>query len=88
MPSLKLVGFLLSSCLFLIKNNKDMLHEILDLLVIGALLLSGLGLTLSIIALVLPRFRHRDRFMYFGARVLVGSVIVALISLVLARHAI
>lgn len=65
-----------------------MLHEILDLLVIGALLLSGLGLTLSIIALVLPRFRHRDRFMYFGARVLVGSVIVALISLVLARYAI
>lgn len=63
-----------------------MLHKILDLLVIGALLLSGLGLTLSIMALVLPKCRHRNRFMYFGARVLVGSVIVALISLVLASH--
>lgn len=65
-----------------------MLHKILDLLVIGSLLLSGLGLTLSILALTLPRCRHRDRFMYFGARVLVGSVIVALISLVLLRHTI
>jgi hypothetical protein len=62
-----------------------MLHKILDLLVIGSLLLSGLGLTLSILTLILPKFRHRNRFMYFGARVLVGSVIVALISLVLAR---
>lgn len=65
-----------------------MLHEILDLLVIGALLLSGLGLILSIMTLVLPKCRHRDRFMYFGARVLVGSIIVALISLILSRHAI
>ena len=63
-----------------------MMHEILDLLVIGALLLSGLGLTLSIMALVLTKCRHRDRFMYFGARVLVGAIIVALISLVLSRH--
>ena len=63
-----------------------MLHEILDLLILGSLLLSGLGLTLSIMALVLPKCRHRNRFMYFGARVLVGSVIVALISLVLASH--
>lgn len=63
-----------------------MLHKILDLLIIGSLLLSGLGLILSIMTLVLPKCRHRDRFMYFGARVLVGSVIVALISFVLAIH--
>ena len=63
-----------------------MLHEILDLLVIGALLLSGFGLILSIIALLLPKCRRRDRFMYFGARVLVGAIIVALISFILSRH--
>jgi hypothetical protein len=65
-----------------------MLHEILDIFSILSLILAGFGLTLSIFSLLLPKCRHRNRFMYFGARVLVGSVIVALISLVLASHAV
>lgn len=64
-----------------------MLHNILDIFSILSLILAGFGLTLSILALLLPKCRHRNRFMYFGARVLVGSIIVGLMSMVLANHA-
>lgn len=72
----------------ILKITSMMLHKVLDVLSILSLCLAGLGLFLSILSLILPKCRQRDRFMYFGARVLVGSIIVALISLVLARHTI
>jgi hypothetical protein len=65
-----------------------MLHEVIDILAIIAISLSGFGLVLSILSLVLPNCKHRDRYMYFGARLLVGSVIVTLTSLVLLRYVI
>ena len=65
-----------------------MLHEVIDILAIIAISLSGFGLVLSILSLVLPKCKHRDRYMYFGARLLVGSVIVTLVSLVLLKYVI
>lgn len=65
-----------------------MLHEIIGILAIIAISLSGFGLVLSILSLMLPKCKHRDRYMYFGARLLVGSVIVTLTSLVLLKYVI
>lgn len=42
------------------------------------------GIVLSIMATTLKRCRHRDKYMYFGARLLVGSIIVLAITLALS----
>ena len=52
-----------------------MLHNILDILQIITLSLAGLGMILAILALVLPMRKSNDRIMYFGLRLLVGSII-------------
>lgn len=53
-----------------------MLHNVLDILQIITLSLAGLGIILAILALVMPMRKSNDRIMYFGLRLLVGSIIV------------
>lgn len=42
------------------------------------------GIVLSVLAMTLKKCRHRDRHMYFGMRLLVGSIIVLAITLALS----
>ena len=42
------------------------------------------GMILSIMAMALKKCRHRDRYMYFGMRLIVGSVIVLIITFALS----
>lgn len=42
------------------------------------------GIVLSIMALTLKKCRHRNKYMYFGMRLLVGSIIVLAITLALS----
>ena len=42
------------------------------------------GIVLSIMAMTLKRCRYRDKYMYFGARLLVGSIIVLAITFALS----
>ena len=42
------------------------------------------GIVLSIMAMTLKRCRHRDKYMYFGMKLIVGSIIVLAITLALS----
>ena len=48
------------------------------------MLLSLTGIILSIMAMTLKKCKHRDRYMYFGMRLLVGSIIVLAITFALS----
>lgn len=61
------------------------MHQILDILQLITLSLAGFGLLLAIGSLIYSKSKHSDRLMYFGLRVLIGSTIVAIIVLILAR---
>ena len=42
------------------------------------------GIVLSIMAMTLKRCRYRDKYMYFGMKLLVGSIIVLAITFALS----
>lgn len=46
-------------------------------------LLALAGIVLSIMAMVLKKCKHRDKYVYFGMRLLVGSIIVLIITFLL-----
>ena len=54
------------------------------ILKIITMLFAFAGIVLSIMAMTLKKCRHRDKYMYFGMRLIVGSIIVLGITLVLS----
>lgn len=54
------------------------------ILKIMTLLLALIGIVLSIMAMTLKKCKYRNQYWYFGARLLVGSIIVLLITLTLS----
>ena len=57
---------------------------LLKVLKITTALLSLLGIVFAILAMTLKKCKHRDRYWYFGARLIVGSIIELLITFALS----
>ena len=61
----------------------ESLHLVFNSMKLMTVILAFFGLLLSMLTLLLPNCRYRNKFMYFGARVLVGSIIVLLVVIIL-----